>query len=281
MKKNNCALWVLILFCAGCAAAAAPIVETYQAVSLGKGVKKAAESLKPIGFEEEKAIGGSLAIQVFNKFGGMYDNAPLQKYIATLGRAIADVSDRPDIDYYFAVLNSEHPNAFATPGGYVFLSVGLLRLIENEAQLAGVLGHEISHITLKHALKTIEKSKKLAGFGALTIGMLGQDPDLFDKVLEQAAEILFTKGLEKGMEFEADKVGSEYAYRVGYRPEGLKNFLSVLGKNLPAQGSALASTHPSPQDRVVKLSGVMADFESDQTNRILQAEFKNAVQGQL
>ncbi len=111
--------------------------------------------------------------------------------------------------------------------------------------------------------------------------MLGQDPDLFDKVLEQAAEILFTKGLEKDMEFEADKVGSEYAYRVGYRPEGLKNFLSVLGKNLPAQGSALASTHPNPQDRVIRLSGIMADFESDQQSRILQAEFKNAVQGQL
>ncbi len=98
MKKNYHALWVLILFCAGCAAAVAPVVETYQAISLGKGAKKAAESLQPIGFEEEQAIGGSLAIQVFNKFGGMYDNAPLQKYIATLGRAIADVSDRSDID---------------------------------------------------------------------------------------------------------------------------------------------------------------------------------------
>lgn len=281
MNKNNSAFLILFLFCAGCVAAAAPIIETYQAVSLGKGAKKAVDSLQPVGFEEEQAIGGSLAIQVFNKFGGMYDNAPLQKYIATLGRAIADVSDRPEIDYYFAVLNSEHPNAFATPGGYVFLSVGLLRLIDNEAQLAGVLGHEISHITLKHALQTIEKSKKLAGFGALTIGMLGQDPDLFDKVLEQAAEILFTKGLEKDMEFEADKVGSEYAYRVGYRPEGLKNFLSVLGNNLPAQGSALASTHPQPQDRVIKLSGIMADFESDQQNRILQAEFKNSVKGLL
>ena len=77
----------------------------------------------------------------------MYNNPELQRYIATVGQAVVEVSERPDIDYYFAVLDSSAPNAFATPGGYVFVSVGLLRLLENEAQLAGVLGHEIAHIT--------------------------------------------------------------------------------------------------------------------------------------
>lgn len=280
-NKNNLAILAIILFCSGCIAAAAPIIESYQTYSLGKGGVKAAQSLQPIGLEEEKAIGGSLAIQVVNKFGGVYPNQDLQKYIATLGRAVADVSDRPDIEYYFAVLNSEHPNAFATPGGYVFISIGLLRMIENESQLAGVLAHEISHITHKHALKTIEKSKMLAGFGSLTIGALGADPGMFDKVLEQAAEALFTKGLEKGMEFEADKVGTEYAYRLGYRPDGLKNFLSILNGKLPKEGSALASTHPSPQERVSTLSGSMGEYSDSMKNPVLQAEFKDATNGKL
>ena len=214
-------------------------------------------------------------------FGGVYDNPALQKYVATLGRAIADVSDRPDIEYYFAVLNSEHPNAFATPGGYVFISLGLLRLMENESQLAGVLAHEISHITHKHALQTLEKSAKLASFGALAIGAFGADPSMFDKVLEQAAEALFTKGLEKGMEYEADKVGTEYAYRLGYRPDGLKNFLSILKDKLPKEGSALTSTHPSPQDRVSKLAGAMGEYSSAMGAPVLQAEFKNAVSGKI
>lgn len=279
-NRKNTAILAIILFCSGCVAAA-PIIETYQTYKLGKSGAKAIQSLQPIGFEEEKAIGGSLAIQVVNKFGGIYENPALQKYVATLGRAIADVSDRPDIEYYFAVLNSEHPNAFATPGGYVFISLGLLRLMENESQLAGVLAHEISHITHKHALKTLEKSNQLASFGALAIASFGADPDMFDKVLEQAAEALFTKGLEKGMEYEADKVGTEYAYRLGYRPDGLKNFLSILKDNLPKEGSALTSTHPSPQDRVSKLAGAMGEYSSSMGNPVLQAEFKNAVSGKI
>jgi predicted Zn-dependent protease len=280
-NKNNLAVFAMILICSGCVAAAAPIVETYQTYSLGKSGVKAAQSLQPIGLEEEKAIGGSLAIQVVNKFGGVYPNQDLQRYIATLGRAVADVSDRPDIEYYFAVLNSEHPNAFATPGGYVFISVGLLRMLENESQLAGVLAHEISHITHRHALQTIEKSQRLASFGALTIGALGADPAMFDKVLEEAAEALFTKGLEKGMEFEADKMGTEYAYRLGYRPDGLKNFLSALKGKLPKEGSALASTHPSPQERVSTLSGSMGEYSDSMNNPVLQAEFKTATNGKL
>ncbi len=280
-NRNKMALLALVLFCSGCIAAAAPVIESYQTYSMGKGAVKAAQSLQPIEFEEEKAIGGSLAIQVVNKFGGVHPDQALQKYIATVGRAVADVSDRPDIEYYFAVLNSQHPNAFATPGGYVFISIGLLRMVENESQLAGVLAHEISHITHRHALQTIEKSKKLAGFGSLTIGALGADPGMFDKVLEQAAEALFTKGLEKGMEFEADKVGTEYAYRLGYRPDGLKNFLSVLKDNLPKEGSAIASTHPTPQDRVSALSGAMGEYSDSMGAPVLQAQYKDAVNGKL
>lgn len=277
MKFYKFILLTAVLFCTGCFAAPAAI-ETYQTYSLGKGSKDAAQSLKPIGEEEEKAIGGSLAIQVFNRFGGLYENTELQRYITLVGQSLADVSDRPDLDYHFAVVNSEHPNAFATPGGYVFVSIGLLRVLENEAQLAGVLGHEIAHITHKHTLKTLERSKKVAGFGALTVSMLGQSPDVFDKVIEQAGEIIFTYGLDKNLEYEADKMGAEYTDRLGYHSGGLKSFLDILNKSQPGKDSVFLTTHPSPADRLTHLS---AENSSGSSKPLFAAEFKQATQGKI
>ncbi len=272
--------FIISLLCSGCLAVA-PAIEAYQGYNLGKGGVQAAKSLQPIGFEEEKAIGGSLATQVFTRFGGLHPNLELQKYIATLGRAIADVSDRSDIDYYFAVVNSEQPNALATPGGYIFLSVGLLKLIQNEAQLAGILGHEIAHISKRHALQTLERSKKVAGFGSLSISLLGQDPNLFGKVLDQAGEIIFTHGLDKNLEYEADKYGLELAQRLGYRPTGLTEILKILESNIEKNDSVFFSTHPSPTDRLIQLSSVLKNYPENSNLPVLTQEFQSAVEGKL
>jgi predicted Zn-dependent protease len=268
---------VLLAFYVGCYVPPGTL-ETYKSYNLGKGGKDAAQSLQPIGEEEEKTIGGSLAIQVFNRFGGLYDNPELQRYITLVGQSLADVSDRPELDYHFAVVNSEHPNAFATPGGYVFVSVGLLRTLENEAQLAGVLGHEIAHITHRHALQTLERSKKVAGFGALTVSMLGQSPDVFDKVIEQASEIIFTYGLDKNLEYEADKLGAEYSSRLGYNSSGLKSFLDILDKSQPGKDSVFLSTHPSPADRLTHLT---ASDSAGSSQFLFASEFKQATQGKI
>lgn len=279
MKKNTLLLLILAI-CSGCVAAAAPIIEGYQAYSLGKGGAMAVESMKPIELEEELAIGGSLAIQVFNRFGGPYKNDKVQKYITTLGQALADVSDRPGIKYYFAILNSDEPNAFATPGGYVFVSKGLLKLVQNEAELAGVLGHEIAHISHRHALQTIERNKKMAGLGSLTIGAMGADPELFDKIIEQAADTLFSHGLDKGLEHEADEVGTDYSNRLGYHPEGLKNFLTTLNSR-SGHESVFWSTHPTPQDRLDNLAQKLSRFSQGFSQPKYAAEFTQMVQGQL
>jgi predicted Zn-dependent protease len=277
MRLRRWILLVLFVFFVGCYVPPGTL-ETYKSYSLGKGGKDAAQSLQPIGEEEEKTIGGSLAIQVFNRFGGLYDDPELQRYITLVGQSLADVSDRPELDYHFAVVNSEHPNAFATPGGYVFVSIGLLRTLENEAQLAGVLGHEIAHITHRHALKTLERSKKVAGFGSLTVSMLGQSPDVFDKVIEQAGEIIFTYGLDKNLEYEADKMGTEYSARLGYNSGGLKKFLQNLEQSLKGKESVFLSTHPSPGDRLTKLS---ASDSSASSKPLFAAEFEQATQGKL
>ena len=239
------------------------------------------QAFQPIGLEEEKAIGGSLAVEVFNKFGGPYKNPALQNYVNLVGKSMAEVSDRPEIDYHFAVLNTDAPNAFATPGGYVFVSVGLLRMLQNEAQLAGVLGHEIAHITQKHALQTLQRSKMLSGLSGLTMAAMNKDDSLFDQVINEVSNTLFTKGLDKNLEFEADKFGMEYAYRMGYHPEGLKNFLKILGKSQGRGSSIFLSTHPSPASRYQTLLRILPQYKGVGLYPVLSRRYQATIKGQL
>ncbi|MBI5427629.1 MAG: M48 family metalloprotease [Nitrospinae bacterium] len=241
---------------------------------------QAVQALQPIGYEEEKTIGGALAAQVFAKFGGPYNNPQLQKYVTMVGQSVAQFSDRPDIPYHFAIVNADVPNAFAAPGGYVFVSLGLLRLTQNEAQLAGILGHEIAHVGKKHALQTIQRSKTLQGVSALTLSVMDKDPAMFNKVIDEVSDILFTHGLDKEMEFEADQFGTEYAYRVGYYPGGLNDFIKILA-GTGSQQSIFFSTHPSPRDRYARLKVLLEKYQSAALNPVLANRYKTETKGTL
>ncbi len=241
----------------------------------------AVQSFQPIGLEEELTLGGSLALEVVHKFGGLYKNPALQNYVNLVGKSLADVSDRPEIDYHFAVLNTDHPNAFATPGGYVFVSVGLLRLLQNEAQLAGVLGHEVAHITKKHALQTLKRSKMLSGVSGLTMAALDKDEGLFGQLINEMSNILFTHGLDKDLEFEADKFGMEYAYRMGYHPAGLKEFIQILGQSSSSKSSIFLSTHPGPAERFQGLSRLLPQYKGVGLYPVLARRYQSTVKGQL
>ncbi len=103
--------------------------------------------LLPIGYEEEQTIGQAIALQVIARYGGVYDQPDLTRYVNLVGRAVALTCDRADIEYRFAILNHDSINAFAAPAGYIFVTRGLLKTVRNEAELATVLGHEIGHVT--------------------------------------------------------------------------------------------------------------------------------------
>ena len=235
------------------------------------------QALQPIAYKEEKAIGGRLAVEVFSRYGGAYDDPELLRYITLVGQAVADVSSRPDIDYHFAILNTEHPNAFATPGGYVFVSIGLLRMIENEAQLAGVLAHEVAHISQKHALQTLERSRSLQGVSSLTLAVMDKNPGMLDKLIDEVSNVLFTKGLDKNLEFEADKYGREFAYRMGYYPGGLQNFISKLGKSAEGGKSIFMSTHPSAGERYSLLKKSWRRYQKASLYPILKKRLQSAL----
>jgi predicted Zn-dependent protease len=181
-------------------------------------------------------------------------DAALQKYVNQVGRWVANQSERTDLPWHFGVIESEDINAFAAPGGYVIITKGLYRKLENEAQLAGVLSHEIAHVVRSHHLKILQKSQ-LLDLGAGLLGkQIGKDNQVIKKVIGSGAEIC-ARSLDKNAEFEADRMGVALTTRAGYEPYGLPEVLQTIGQTGKDESSValLFKTHPHPDDRLLKL----------------------------
>jgi len=207
----------------------------------------------PVGYDEEVALGSAIALEVFRRYGTPYEDAALVRYVNLLGTAVARNSDRPDIPYHFAILDTDEVNAFAAPGGYIFVTLGLLRHVRNEAELAGILGHEITHVSQKHMLKDIEEKRRYKGVGQITMALFDQDPQFFEELIDTVSDTLFNSGLAWDDEFDCDRLGTEFARRTGYDPFGLRNFLITLRAIEGRRESIFFRTHPSPAKRLERL----------------------------
>jgi len=186
----------------------------------------------------------------------------LQRYVNTVGRWLASQSERPDLNWRFGVLESDNINAFATPGGYILVTKGLAMRMRSEAELAGVLAHEIAHVVQKHHLKAIQKgawAKVGANVATEYLSQRSRSPvgsAAGQQLLSGIKEIML-RGLDKDDEFEADRMGVVIAARAGYDPFGLPAVLQLL--NTMPQDSALEllfATHPPPNDRLDALERV-------------------------
>ena len=235
------------------------------------------EALQPIGEEEEIVLGEAVAVEAFSRFGGEYPNQAWNRYINLVGKTIAEVSDRPTLPYHFAILNSQEQNAFAAPGGYIFITVGLLKTLKNEAELGGVLAHEIAHVTKQHMLETIRRGAVLGSVSELSLTAMKQDPKMFSNAIDQMTELLFTKGLDKDKEFEADVVGIEYAYRAGYHPQGLRDYLQTLAKEEGHVESKFFTTHPSTTVRISKIDTLLTNYSDIKNLPFLTTRFQQYV----
>ncbi len=203
--------------------------------------------------EEENRIGQQIAGNLLGAVPLVRDDK-LQRYVNLVGRWVAQQTGRRDLTWHFGVVNSEDINAFAAPGGYVFLTKGLYRRLNSEAELAGVLGHEIAHVTRKHHLKVLKKSSLIGVLGQAASNKTQGSDQVVQNLIGNGAEIL-ARGLDKDAEFEADRVGMVFAARAGYDPWGLPNVLQDMA-SLPAKDgrtSLLYKTHPHPADRLDKL----------------------------
>ena len=209
--------------------------------------------------EEEIALGREITGSLLGAAPLVKDEA-LQKYVNQVGRWVANQSERADLPWKFGVIDSADLNAIAAPGGYVLLTKGIYQKMQSEAQLAGVLGHEISHIVKKHQLKVLQK-QQLLGYGASRLSVLfGKKDKLAKKALNTGAEIS-ARGLDKGAEFEADRMGLILAYRAGYDAYGLPDVLQTIGQTNKSDSSValLFKTHPSPDERLAKLGDSIGD----------------------
>ena len=240
-------------------------LSTAQAFDLGQELRNAARELQKPGATsslggyseaEEVAIGRQIA-------GNLLGAAPLvadkklQKYVNNVGRWVASQSERPDLAWHFGVINSLDINAFAAPGGYIFVTLGLYRLLNDEAELAGVLGHEIGHVIRKHHLKILQQSK-MVDLGGKLIGRQVGDNDKIRNLIGSGAEIV-SRSLDKRAEFEADRIGVVLAARAGYDAYGLPGVLQEIG-HTDANDSSVAllfKTHPLPDVRLDKLGDAM------------------------
>ena len=203
--------------------------------------------------EEENRIGKQISGNLLGAVPLVRDDT-LQRYVNLVGNWVALQSGRKDVTWHFGVLDTEDINAFAAPGGYIFVTKGLYRLLDNEAELAGVLGHEIAHVTKKHHLKVLKQSSLISALGQVASSKAQGSDQMVQNLIGNGAEIM-ARGLDKNAEFEADRVGIVFAARAGYDPWGLPTVLQDMA-GLPAKDnrtSLLYKTHPHPADRLAAL----------------------------
>lgn len=234
--------------------------------------KQPAFNLKSPSKEEEIQLGRQITGNLLGAAPLVKDEA-LQKYVNQVGRWVAGQSERPDLPWHFGVIESEDINAFAAPGGYVIITKGLYRQLKNEAQLAGVLGHEIGHVVRKHHLKLLQKSQ-LLDIGAKLLGSkVGKEDDITQKVIGNGAEIL-ARGLDKNAEYEADRMGVTLATRAGYEPFGLPEVLqSISQAGNTSRVTLLYKTHPHPDDRLTKLGDAIGGRLDNVQGKTLDKRF--------
>lgn len=187
---------------------------------------------------------------------GLYENAELQRYVETVGMRLARASERPSLPWHFAVVDEPAINAFALPGGYIYLTRGILPFLDNEAELAGVLGHEIGHVTARHSAQQYTKATT-AGIGVTLLSIFVPEARPFQSLTETALGVLFLK-YGRDDELQADRLGVKYTSDVGWNPAGVAGMLRTLGRLGEADGTTKGvpnwlSTHPTPADRVARV----------------------------
>ncbi len=224
--------------------------------------------------EEEVAIGREIAGRLLGA-APLVDNQQLQHYINLVGGWVAKQSGRSDLIWHFGVIESDDINAFAAPGGYILVTKGLYKKLHNEAELAGVLAHEIGHIIKQHHLKILKQGQLIdMGGGILKSKVGGGDKgQAIGKMIGSGAEIL-ARGLDKSAEYEADRIGVVLAARAGYDAYALPSVLQEIG-HVSAGDSSVAllfKTHPHPEKRLVELGGAMDEYVEEFENGKIVAD---------
>ncbi len=224
--------------------------------SFGQSIYNASKEITP---EQEYYIGRSVSASILKKYK-IYNNKKITKYVNSIGNMLTIHSPMPELfaGYHFVVLQSDEINAFATPGGFIFITKSLLKLCENEDELASVLAHEIAHVQLRHGIKSIKDSRWVSIATSMgkevaeshVDGELLKMTESFDYSIDDVVNTLVVNGYSKSYENEADKYAQNILIKTGYASSSLISMLNKMDKKLEHDSRGFGSTHPKPSERI-------------------------------
>ncbi|MFO8038871.1 MAG: M48 family metallopeptidase [Sodalinema sp.] len=219
--------------------------------------------------EQEVALGRQINDRLVRDVR-LYDNRQVTNYVNVIGQRLVRQSSRPDLPFTFQVVEDDSINAFATLGGFVYINTGLIRRADNEAELAGVVAHEIAHITEKHVLDRLRQAAIAQG----VLNATGVDPDVLVNI---AYELVINRPNSRSAEYEADQVGLEILTRSNYAPVGMVNFFERLlsgGGGLPQ----FLNTHPDTRNRVARLRDEIDASQAAQGDGLNTTAYRQQIQ---
>ncbi|MEQ1887931.1 MAG: M48 family metalloprotease, partial [Alphaproteobacteria bacterium] len=238
---------------------------------------------------KELAIGAEEHPKIIKQYGGVYDEPQVSGYIAAIGGRIAANSEIPDQRFHFTVLDSPIVNAFALPGGYVYVTRGLIALANSEAELASVLAHEVGHVAARHSAQRYNRGMGMAIGGALLGALIGNP--VVNDLVQQGGQ-LYLLGYSREQEYEADQLGVRYLVRAGYDPYAEADFLraleahdgleSALRQEKNARPTEFLATHPITAKRVVEaIESARQSGVPVESRPRLRDEFLNSIDGMV
>jgi predicted Zn-dependent protease len=239
--------------------------------------------------DRERALGAEAAPQFVKQYGGDIPSDSIQQYVSDLGNRLAAVSERPDLEWEFHAVDSGVINAFALPGGKVFITRGLMKELTSEAQLAGVLGHEVGHVTAQHIGQQMTRAMIITGIG-VGVGVAGQQSDEdWMKVLGVGTSVgggLYMLSYGRDQETQSDELGVRYMTRLGYNPIGQVQVMKVLKRaSGGGAGVEFLSTHPYPDTRIKFLNQHIRekypDYKDPQKYRVYRDRYHRTVLKEL
>jgi predicted Zn-dependent protease len=212
--------------------------------------------------QQEIALGLQADPSIVGQYG-LYPDEELQKYVEDLGQRMVPVSDRPQLDFHFRLLDDPVVNAFALPGGYIYITRGILAYLNDESGLAGVIGHEIGHVTARHGVQQYTQQTLLGG-GLLLGAILSPELGRYMNIAGAGAQMLLLKN-GRDDERQSDQLGVQYATKIGYDTQGMANFFKTLDTLTGGKEGRLpewTSTHPDPGARFETVSGLTQRWQA-------------------
>lgn len=216
----------------------------------GRQVAAGVNTAKALSVDEraEKAMGESVVLAVTNKYK-LSTNQKLSHYVSLVGQTVVGSSSAPDLEWVFGVLDTDEVNAFAGPGGFVLVTRGAIARMEDEAELAGVLAHEVAHVTQHHGLEAVKNSGKMKGLTELAAASVDERAAQFMPLASEAVDTVAVKGYDRGQEFRADEEAVRLLGATGYDPNAYARFLGKLSSK-----GGLMSTHPGAAERAQRVA---------------------------